>query len=77
MLAQPDKGTPSVNNNTDREIAPELTQFGRAFPRILRDIWETDHTKGFVQVSKLDVPGDYHRGTIWLYQAGTFVYLVS
>ena len=35
LLAQPNKETPSVDDTTDREISPESTQFGRAFPRIL------------------------------------------
>ena len=35
LSAAPNKETPSVNATTDREIAPESMQFGRAFPRIL------------------------------------------
>ena len=38
LLAKPDKGTPSVNNTTNREVAPESMQFGRAFTRILQEI---------------------------------------
>ena len=38
LSAAPDKETPSVNNTTDREIAPESMQFGRAFPRIIQAI---------------------------------------
>ena len=53
LSAPPDKETPSVNNMTDREIAPESMQFGRAFPRILQAIWEADPAEGPVRVSKL------------------------
>ena len=35
LLAQSDSETPSVNETTDREAAPESLQFGRSFPRIL------------------------------------------
>ena len=38
LSAAPDKETPSVNDTTDREIAPESMQFGRAFPCILQAI---------------------------------------
>ena len=46
LLTPPDKETPSVNDTTDREIAPESMQFGRAFPRILQAIWEADPAEG-------------------------------
>ena len=39
MSENPDKVTPSVDFITDREVAPELMQFGRSFPRILQDIY--------------------------------------
>ena len=29
LSLQPEKGTPSVNGNTDREITPELMQLGK------------------------------------------------
>ena len=45
----------SVNNTTDREVAPESMQFGRAFPFILQAIWEADLDEGPVRVSKLYV----------------------
>ena len=48
LSAQPNKETPSVNGITDREIAPESMQFGRAFPRILQAIWEADPEEGLV-----------------------------
>ena len=38
LLAQTNKGTPSVNNTTDWEIALESTKFGRDFPRIAQTI---------------------------------------
>ena len=50
LSAPPDKETPSVNDTTDREIAPESIQFGRAFQRILQAIWEADPEEGSVQV---------------------------
>ena len=42
LSAPSEKEDPSVNDTTYREIAPESMQFGRAFPRILQEIWETD-----------------------------------
>ena len=33
-----DVGTPSVNNTTTRDAAPESLQFGRAFSRILQAV---------------------------------------
>ena len=38
LLEQPGEGTPSVNDTTDRETAPESMQFGRSFPHILQEI---------------------------------------
>ena len=38
LSAQPDKETPSVNKITNREIALESMQFGRAFPHTLQAI---------------------------------------
>ena len=37
LLAQPDSDTLSVNDTTDREAAPELLQFSRAFPVSYRE----------------------------------------
>ena len=76
LSAPPDKETPSVNDTTDREIAPESMQFGRAFPRILQAIWEADPAEGPVRVSKLDVTDAYHRGTLKPSQVGAFAYVV-
>ena len=70
LSAQPDKETPSVNNTTDRGIAPESTQFGRASPHILQAIWEADLDEGQVRVSKIDVKDAYHRGTLQLSHVG-------
>ena len=75
LLAQPDKSMPSVNNTTDREIAPESIQFWRALPRILQVIWEEDPAKCPVWVSKIDVMDTYHRGTLQPSQVGTFMYV--
>ena len=38
LSAQRDKETPGVNDTTDREIAPDSMQFGRAFPHIIQAI---------------------------------------
>ena len=65
LFPQPDKGMASVNETTVRESAPEYMQFGRAFPRILQEIWEADQVQGPVRLSKLDVTYAYHRGTLW------------
>ena len=65
ILARPGTGMPSVNSTTDRDISLGSMQFGRAFPRILQEIWEADPAKGPVQVSKLNVTDDYHRSPIW------------
>ena len=43
-------------------------QFGRAFPRILQEIWEADLVKGPVQLSKMDVTDAYHHDTLRLAQ---------
>ena len=77
LWAQPDKETPSVNDTTDREIATELMQFGRAFPRILKAIWGSDLAEGPVRVSKIDVTDAYHRGTLNPSQVGAFAHVVS
>ena len=74
--APPEKETPSVNDTTDREIAPESMQFRRALPRILQVIWEADPAEGPVRVSKLDVTDAYHRGTLKPSQVGAFAYIV-
>ena len=50
-----DEGTPGVNDITDREVAPELMLFGRAFRHVLQVIWEADPAKGPIRLSKLDV----------------------
>ena len=73
---QPDSDTPSVNDTTDREAAPELLQFGWAFPRILQAVWEADPVQGPVRVSKLDVTDAYHRDTIKPSQVGAFSYVI-
>ena len=73
LSAQPDSDTPSVNETTNRESAPELLQFGRTFPRILQAVWEADPVQGPVRVSKLDVTDAYHRGTVNLAQVYAFV----
>ena len=46
LLAQHNKGTPSVNETMVREIAKESMQFGHTFPRILQEIWEPDLVQG-------------------------------
>ena len=75
LSAQPDSNTLSVNETTNREAAPELLQFGRAFPRILQAVWEADPIQGPVRVSKLDVTDAYHRGTGKPAQVGVFAYV--
>ena len=74
---QPDSDTPSVNETTNREAAPESMQFGRAFPRILQAVWEADPVQGPVRVSKLNVTDAYHRGTVNPAQLGVFAYVIS
>ena len=76
LLESPDKGTPSVNGVTNREVAPELIQFGRDFFGILQEIWEADPAQGPVRVSKLYVTDTFHRGTIHLSQVDAFKYVV-
>ena len=77
LLEKPDEGTPSVNNNTKREVSPEYMQFGQNLPRILQAIWEADLDKGLTWVSKLDVTDTYHRGTLRPYQLGPFAYIIQ
>ena len=68
LYAQLEKGMPSVNDTTVRKIAQESLKFGRAFPRILQEIWEADLVKGPVQLSKMDVTDAYHHDTLRLAQ---------
>ena len=51
-------------------------QFGRAFPRILQEIWEVDLDKGPDRVSNLDVTDTYHRGTLRTFHVGDFDYTI-
>ena len=76
LSAIPDKETPSVNNTTDREITLDSMQFGRAFQRILRAIWEADLEEGLVRESKPDGMGAYHQGTLKQSQVGGFTYII-
>ena len=76
LSAQPEKVTPSVNGNTDREITLKSMQFRRAFSRILQAIWEVDPLEGPVWVSKIDVIDVYHRGNLRTSQVGEFAYVV-
>ena len=76
FLVKTDKGTPSVNNITNREAAPESLQFGRAFFCIIQAVWESDPSQGPVWVSKLDVTYAYHRGIVTLSQVGAFAYII-
>ena len=76
LLAQSDKGKPSVNETTDREVTPESMQFGCSFPRILQAIWEADPVKGPVRVSKLDIMDAYHRVTLRTDHVRAFAYAV-
>ena len=64
LPGNPNEGTPSVNDTTEREVAPESMHFGHAFPNILQDIWEADPAKCSVHVLKLDVTDASHRGTM-------------
>ena len=73
LTAQQDSDTPIVNGTTNREAAPELLQFGRAFPRVLQAVWDADLFQGLVRVSKMDVTDVYHRGTVKPAQVGVFV----
>ena len=38
LSEQPDSDMPRIKKTTNREAAPELLQFGRAFPRILQSL---------------------------------------
>ena len=76
LSAVPDKETPSVNDTTDGEIAPESMQFGRAFQCILQVIWEADTEEGPVRLSKLYVTEAYHRGSLKPSQVVAFAYIV-
>ena len=69
-------GTPSVNDTTDREIAPESMQFGHAFPCILQEIWEADPYQVPIRVSNLGVIDSYHNGTLRTSQMGSFTYVI-
>ena len=75
-MTQPNEGTPSVNDTTDREAAIEFMQFGCAFSHILQEIWESDPDMGPVQVSKMDVTDAYHRCTLRMSQVGAFAYVI-
>ena len=55
LLAQPGSDTPSINETTDREAAPESLQFGRTFLCILQAVLEADLVLGPVRVSNLGV----------------------
>ena len=76
LFAQPDSDTPSVNETTNREAAPESLQFGWAFPCILRAVWEADPVQGPVRVSKLDVTDAHQRGTVKPEHVGEFSYVI-
>ena len=76
LLAQPDSDAPSVNDTTDREAEPEFLQFGWAFPRILKAVWEVNPVQGLVRVSTLDVIDAYHRGTVKPAQVDKFAYVI-
>ena len=76
LSAKPDKKNPSVNDTTTIDIAPDLMQFGRSFPRILQDIWVADPAEGLVRVSKLDVTDAYHHVTLQPSHVGMFSYIV-
>ena len=76
LSEQPDSDTPSVNETIDREAAPELLQFFRAFPCILQAVWEADPVQGMVRVSKLDAIDAYHCGTVKPSQVGAFAYVI-
>ena len=76
LSVQPISGTPSVDETTDREAAPESLQFGRAFPRILQAVWEADPVQGLVWVSKLGFIDVYHRSTVKPAQVGAFAYAI-
>ena len=74
LLDQPNEGASSINDTTERDVAPDLMHFWRTFPRIIQTIWEADPDKGLVWVSKLDMKYEYHRITIQPSQVGSFDY---
>ena len=76
LLAQPNEGTPIVNNTKYMEVAPESMLFGLAFPRIILSIWEVDPYKGLVQVLNMEVIDAYHRGKLHPSQVGAFYYVI-
>ena len=76
LLVQLDSDTPSFNETTNREAAPESLQFGRAFPRILQVVLEVDPVQGPVRVSKMDVTDAYHCGTVKPDQVSAFAYVI-
>ena len=76
LSEKPNKGTPSVNNNTDREITPEFIQFGRAFPCILQAKWEADPSKVPIWVSKINVTVAYQHSALRPSQVGALTYIV-
>ena len=49
LLEKTDKGMPSANETTFKEIAPDSMEFERAPPRILQEIWEADLVQGYIQ----------------------------
>ena len=53
MHVKYNKGTPSVNNTTDREVTPEYIQFGLAFLCILQVIWEEGPDQDLARVYNL------------------------
>ena len=60
LSVNPKEGILSVNDTTERDVAPESMKFGHALPRILQAIWEADLDQGSVRVSKLDMKNAYH-----------------
>ena len=75
LSVQPDEGTSSANETTVKESAPRYMKFGRAFPRILQEIWKVDPFQGPIRVSNLDVTDAYHRGTFRPAQVGSYAYI--
>ena len=76
LLSHPDSDTPSFNETSNREDAPELLQSGRVFPRILQAFWEADLFQSPVRVSNMDITDAYHCGTVNPSQVGAFVYII-
>ena len=72
LLTQPDEGTPSVNETTDSDIAPDSMQFGCTLPHILQSIWEEDPVKGTVLVYNMDFMDAYDCGTFRMDQVVSF-----